>query len=41
MTVAYINVTGMELKLRKRWRGLDAFIVFRDSGVDASGCADE
>ena len=25
----YIYVTGMEIGLRKRWRGLDAFIVFR------------
>ena len=27
--------------LRKRWRGLDASIVTRDSCVDAGRCADE
>ena len=31
----------MEFGLRKRWRGSDAFIVFRDSSMDASRCADE
>ena len=31
----------MEFGLRKRWRGLDAVIVFGDSGVDAGRCADE
>ena len=36
-----LYVTGTELKLRKRWRGLDAFIVIGDSGVDASRCTDE
>ena len=25
----YIYITGMEIGLRKRWRGSDAFIVFR------------
>ena len=37
----YIYVKGMEFGLRKRWRGSDAFIVFGDSGVDASRCTDE
>ena len=31
----------MEFGLRKRWRGSDASIVTRDSGVDAGRCADE
>ena len=31
----------MEFGLRKRWRGSDAFIVTRDSGVDAGRCADK
>ena len=35
------SVTGMEFGLRKRQRGLDAFIVIGDSGMDASRCADE
>ena len=37
----YVCVTGMEFRLRKRHRGSDAFIVFRDSGMDASRCADK
>ena len=36
-----IYVTGTEFGLRKRQRGLDAFIVTGDSGMDASRCADE
>ena len=36
-----ICVTGMKIGLRKRQRGLDAFIVFGDSGVDASRCTDK
>ena len=35
------SVTGTEFGLRKRQRGSDAFIVIRDSGMDASRCADE
>ena len=35
------SVTGTEFGLRKRWRGSDAFIVIRDSGMDAGGCTDE
>ena len=35
------SLTGTEIRLRKRWRGLDAFIVFRDSGMDASRCTDK
>ena len=35
------SVTGTEIGLRKRQRGLDAFIVFGGSGMDASRCADE
>ena len=31
----------MGFGLRKRWGGLDAFILLGDSGVDAGGCADE
>ena len=31
----------MEFRLRKRQRDLDTFIVTRDSGIDAGGCADE
>ena len=37
----HLYVTGMGYGLRKRQGGLDAFIVFRDSGIDAGGCADE
>ena len=37
----YIYISGMEIGLRKRQRGLDAFIVFGYSGMDASGCADK
>ena len=29
------SVTGTEFRLKKRWRGLDAFVVFGDSNVDA------
>ena len=39
--LCYIYVAGMEFRLSKRWRGLDAFIVFGDSGMDAGRCADE
>ena len=35
------SVTGTKFRLRKRWRGLDASIVTRDSGIDAGRCADE
>ena len=35
------RVTDTEFGLRKRWRGLDAFIVIRDSGMDTGRCADE
>ena len=35
------HVTDMEFGLNKTWRGLDAFIVIGDSGVDASRCKDE
>ena len=35
------SVTGMKFGLRKRWRGSDASIVTRDSGIDAGRCADE
>ena len=31
----------MEFRLRKRWRGSDAFIVTGDSSKDAGGCADD
>ena len=37
----HIYVTGREFRLRKRQRGLDAFIVIRDSGMDAGRCTDE
>ena len=37
----HIYVTGTEFGLQKRQRGLDVFIVFGDSGMDASRCADE
>ena len=39
--ISNIYVTGMEFRLRKRLRVLDAFIVFGDSGMDSSRCADE
>ena len=35
------SVTGTKFRLRKRQRGLDVFIVTRDSGIDTSRCADE
>ena len=35
------SVTDMKIGLRKRQRGLDAFIVFGGSGEDAGGYADE
>ena len=35
------SVTGMEFGLKKRQRGLDTFIVSRDSGMAAGRCADE
>ena len=35
------SVTGTEFRLRKRQRGLDAFVVLGESGMDAGGCADE
>ena len=35
------SVTGMKFRLRKRQRGLDAFIVTGDSSMDAGRCADE
>ena len=41
MRVHQKSVTGTEFGLRKRQGGLDAFIVIRNSGVDAGGCADE
>ena len=37
----YIYVTGMEIGLWKRQRGLDAFIAFGDSSMDTSRCAEE
>ena len=36
-----LYVTGMEFRLSKRQRGLDAFIVIGDSGMDSGRCADE
>ena len=42
-TLKYLgdSVTGTKFGLRKRQRGLDAFIVTRDSSVDASRFADK
>ena len=36
-----VYLTGMEFRLRKRWRGSDASIVTGDSSIDAGRCADE
>ena len=35
------SVTGVKMKLKKRQRGLNAFVVFGGSGKDASRCTDK
>ena len=35
------SMTGMEFGLMKRQRGLDAFVVIWDSGIDTGRCANE